>query len=154
MYDHLFIGPEPTCGFPIRVAKKAVRDWINKNYKKHWESITGLKQAGGLRVVSSARRMKAMLKLNRDQLRWVVELFTGYCHLEGHLFKLGLSDDPTCEQCLKEDETAIRNLCDCEAISYLRFHHLGRFFMEPSDYYDAHISKDLHFIQSVDLIKG
>jgi hypothetical protein len=23
------------------------------------------------------------------------------------------------------------NLCDCEAIAYLRFHHLGQFFMEP-----------------------
>jgi hypothetical protein len=28
-------------------------------------------------------------------------------------------------------------LCDCEAVVYLRFHHLGQFFMEPRDYYDA-----------------
>lgn len=27
-------------------------------------------------------------------------------------------------------------LRDCEAIDYLRFCHLGQFFMEPSDYYD------------------
>jgi hypothetical protein len=26
------------------------------------------------------------LKLNRDQLRWVVGLLTGHCHLKGHLF--------------------------------------------------------------------
>jgi hypothetical protein len=31
-----------------------------------------------------------LLKLNRDQLRWVVGLLTGHCHLKGHLFKLGL----------------------------------------------------------------
>jgi hypothetical protein len=30
-------------------------------------------------------------------------------------------------------------LCDCEAVAYLRFRHLGQFFMEPSDYYDAPI---------------
>jgi hypothetical protein len=41
-----------------------------------------------------------LLKLNRDQLRWVV----GHCHLKGHLFKLGLTDDPICERCLEEDE--------------------------------------------------
>jgi hypothetical protein len=28
----------------IEVAKKVVKDWMNRNYKKHWESITALKQ--------------------------------------------------------------------------------------------------------------
>jgi hypothetical protein len=60
------------------------------------------------------------------------------------LFKLGLTDDPTCERCLEEDESATHILCDCEAIAYLRFCHLGQFFMEPSDY-DAPINEVLHF---------
>jgi hypothetical protein len=45
-------------------------------------------------------------------------------------------------------------LCDFEAIAYLRFRHLGQFFIELSDYYDAPINKVLHFIRSVILIKG
>jgi hypothetical protein len=45
-----------------------------------------------------------------------------------HLFKLGLTDDPTCERCLEEDEPATHMLCACEAIAYLRFRHLGQFF--------------------------
>jgi hypothetical protein len=36
----------------------------------------------------------------------VVGLFTGHCHLKGHLFKLGFTDDPICERCLEEDESA------------------------------------------------
>jgi hypothetical protein len=102
----------------------------------------------------SARRTKDLLKLNRDQLRWTVGLFTGHCHLNGHLFKLGLMDDPICERCLEEDESATHVLCDCEATAHLRFHHLGQFFMEPSDFYNAPRSKVLHFIRSVGLIKG
>jgi hypothetical protein len=102
----------------------------------------------------SARRTKDLLKLNRDQLRWVVGLLTGHCHLKGHLFKLGLTDDATCERCLQEDESATHILCDCEAIAYLRFRHLGQFFMEPSDFYDAPIFKVLHFIRCVGLIRG
>jgi hypothetical protein len=47
-----------------------------------------------------------MLKLNRNQLRWVVGLLTGHCHLNGHLFKLGLSNSPNCDRCQKENETA------------------------------------------------
>jgi ribonuclease HI len=31
--EHPFIGPEPACGISIGVAKKAVRDWTNRNRK-------------------------------------------------------------------------------------------------------------------------
>jgi hypothetical protein len=67
---------------------------MNGNHKKHWESTIGLKQAKELTLGPSAKRRKDLLKLNRDQLRWVVGLFTGHCHLKGHLFTLGLTDDP------------------------------------------------------------
>jgi hypothetical protein len=76
----------------------------------------------------------------------IVGLFTGHCHLKGHLFKLGLTDDPTCERYLEQDESATCILCDCEVIAHLRLHHLGQFFMELSDFYDTPISKALHFI--------
>jgi hypothetical protein len=62
--------------------------------------------------------------------------------------------DPSCERCLEEGESTTHILCDCEAIANLRFRHLGQFFMEPSDYYDAPINRVLHFIRSVGLIKG
>jgi hypothetical protein len=149
-----FTGPEPACGISIGVAEKAARDWTNSNHKKYWESISGLKQAKGLISGPSARRTKDLLKLNRDQLRWVVRLLTGHCPLKGHLSKLGLIDDPICERCLEEEESATHILCDTEAITYLRFRHLGQFFMEPSDYYAAPIYEVLHFIRDVGLIKG
>jgi hypothetical protein len=44
---------------------------MNRNHGRHWESVTGLRQAKGLILGLSARRMKNLLKLNRDQLRWV-----------------------------------------------------------------------------------
>jgi hypothetical protein len=44
--------------------------------------------------------------------------------------------------------------CDCEAAAQIRFRHLGQFFMERSDYYDAPIDKDLQFIRGVGLING
>jgi hypothetical protein len=51
-------GPEPACGISIGVAKKAVRDWTDRNHKKYWESTTGLRQANGFISGPSARRMK------------------------------------------------------------------------------------------------
>jgi hypothetical protein len=71
-----------------------------------WESKTGLKQAKGFISGPSARITKDLLELNRDQLRLIVGLFTGHCHLKGHLLKLRLTDDRTCERCLEKAESA------------------------------------------------
>jgi hypothetical protein len=49
-----------------------VRDWRYRYLIKKWESTTGLKQAKGLISGPSARRTKDLLKLNRDQLRWII----------------------------------------------------------------------------------
>jgi hypothetical protein len=106
MKSSIFTRPVAACGISIGVAKEAVRDWTNRNHKKYWESTNGFKQPKGLIPGPSARRTKDLLKLNRDQLNWVVELFTGHCHLKGNLFKRGLTDDPICERCLEQDESA------------------------------------------------
>jgi hypothetical protein len=92
--QHPFIGLELVCDISIGIAKRAVRDWMNITHTKQWESKTGLKQAKGLISWHSAKITKYLLGLNRDQLRWMVGLFTGHCHLKGHLFKLGLTDYP------------------------------------------------------------
>jgi hypothetical protein len=80
--EHPFIGPEPDCGISVGVAKKAVRDWTSRKHKEYLESLTGLRQAKGLIQGPSARRTKDLLRLNRDQLRWVVGLLTRHCHLK------------------------------------------------------------------------
>jgi hypothetical protein len=46
--EHPFIGPEPACGISVGVAKKVVRDWMKRNHRKRWESVTGLKQVKDL----------------------------------------------------------------------------------------------------------
>jgi hypothetical protein len=33
--EHLFIGPESACSISTGVAKKAVKDWTNRNHKKN-----------------------------------------------------------------------------------------------------------------------
>jgi hypothetical protein len=79
--EHPIIGPEPPCAISVGVAKRAVRDWTNRNHEKLRESTTGLKEAKGLILGPSSRRTK-------DPLKWVVGLFAGHCYLKGHLLKL------------------------------------------------------------------
>jgi hypothetical protein len=51
-----------------------------------------------------------------------------FFQLKGHLFKMGLTDDPTCERCLEEDESATHILCDCEAIANFKISSPGPVF--------------------------
>jgi hypothetical protein len=37
-----------------------------------------------------------LLNLSRNQLRIMTGLLTGHCHLNGHIFKLGLVNSPKC----------------------------------------------------------
>jgi hypothetical protein len=57
-----------------------------------------------------------------------------------------------CGRCLEKDESVTHILCECEAIAYLRFRHMGHYFMEPGKYHDAPIRRILHFIRRVELL--
>jgi hypothetical protein len=67
--EHPFTGPEVACGISIGVAKRAVRDWTNRNHKKQWETTTGTKQAKGVISGPSARRAKDLWKLKQRPVK-------------------------------------------------------------------------------------
>jgi hypothetical protein len=45
-------------------------------------------------------------------------------------------------------------LRDCESTAYIRFRRLGHYFIEQGDHQDAPLSKILHFVWSVGLLRG
>jgi hypothetical protein len=65
--EHPFTGPEPACGISIGLAKRAFRDWTNRNHIEQWECTIGFKEVRGLISRPSARRKKDLMKLSRDQ---------------------------------------------------------------------------------------
>jgi hypothetical protein len=50
---------------------------MNRNHKKHWESIIGLKHAKCFLQGPNAQRAEELIKLSRSQLRCVTALPTG-----------------------------------------------------------------------------
>jgi hypothetical protein len=77
---------------------------------------------------------------------------TGHCQLKGHLFKLELVNSPVCNRCKQVSEPASDTLCDCYALTTIRFRHLVCHFMKPGDFEDISVSKILHFVKSVALL--
>jgi hypothetical protein len=113
---HPFIGPEPACGISGRVAGWAIRDWVDREHHKHWQSTLGQKHVKVFKDEPSTERTTKLLKLSRVQIRYMTGLLTGHCHLRGHLFKLGKVNNPICRRCYPETETASHVLCDCKAL--------------------------------------
>jgi hypothetical protein len=54
----------------------------------------------------SAKRAGELLNFSRNQLRIMMGLPRGHCHLKGHLCKLALVDSPRCDRCKQAFETA------------------------------------------------
>jgi hypothetical protein len=107
-----FIGPKPALGICAKIARKVIRGWTNRKRTEYWQSIQGQRQTRDFLKGPSARRAGELLNLNRNQLRILTGLFTGHCHLKGHLFKLGLVDSPECDRCKQASETASHVLGD------------------------------------------
>jgi hypothetical protein len=89
--------PEPAPGISAEIARKLIRDWTNGKHEKPWQAIHGERQA----FLKDPLLKKAgeLLNLSRHQLRIIIWLLTGHCHLKGHPFKLGLVDSSECVRC-------------------------------------------------------
>jgi hypothetical protein len=79
-------GPEPACDTPGTVAGRAVRDWVNREYQKHWRSIPGQKRAKDFLNQPSTDRTIKLLEFRAVQIRLTAGLLTGHCYLRRHLF--------------------------------------------------------------------
>jgi hypothetical protein len=99
--EHPLTGPKPACSISIGVAKKAVRDWTNSNHKKILGIHNWSKTGKGTYTRALCQKNVGSVEIKQRPIK--MGLFTGHCHIKGHLFKLGLADDPICERCLKED---------------------------------------------------
>jgi hypothetical protein len=67
---------------------------VSGAHEKYWQSILGQRQAKGFLKISSATRAEELLNVSRNQLRIMMGLLTGHCHLKGHQFKLWLVNCP------------------------------------------------------------
>jgi hypothetical protein len=101
------------------------------------------KTSEGFPIRTLCQLNQGTVNTKQELLRWVSELLTGHCHLKGHPFKMGLTDNPICETCLgKMNQPHTFHVT--ETIAYLRFLHLGPYCMELGDYQRASLSKVLH----------
>jgi len=84
------MGHEPVLDISAKVARGVLRRWTKRKHEGYWQSIHGQSQAKGFLKKTSAKTSGELLNLNRSQLRIMMGLPTGHCHLKVICLNWGL----------------------------------------------------------------
>jgi ribonuclease HI len=102
--DEPLLGPEP---LTKKTARRAMDLWAQSKARMAWKHTPGQRHAKKMINKSSNKLTSGLLILSRNQMRLVVGLLTGHCHLRKHLHRLGIyEEEPVCKKCGMGKETA------------------------------------------------
>lgn len=144
-------GPEPAFGISRAFVKSVILGEIRTQQVRNWLDIEGQRQAKEICGLCPRKRAKELLYPDRNNLRKAIGLLSGHC-LNRHLHLIGVCDDPICRICRKELETVKHVLCECEALSGVRFKYLDAHFIQASDISGIPIKVLLKFISATGLL--
>ena len=110
-----------------------------------------MRQAKERIIGPNARLTKVLLSYSRKDLRIIVGLLTGHYHLNQHLYRIGVADNPECRWCLEEDETVCHFLGECLALTKPRRTHLGGTTVSSEDIKQVQPTRLLKFARAIGL---
>ena len=119
------IGPEPALGISPKIVRREIHKYLQRAHKEYWEGLNTCKQAKELMGGLNKKRAKQIIRLPRNKLQLIGGVLTGHCGLDKHLTVINIRNDPLCQLCWEEEETAFHFLGECPAFSALRIRILG-----------------------------
>ena len=136
------------CPIPHSYIKKQINDKVSRlneeewkhNGPRHTKMILGNKQAKIIRDLNT-------LKNNKKDYRTAIQLITGHCGLNKHLYKMKKTDSCECPLCGHEEESVSHFLGQCPAIAQLRGQYFNDYYLSVNDIFDNnHISNIIKFV--------
>ena len=103
--------------------------WTN-NGPKHTKMILGRNSGKTINNINSS------LINNRKDYRTAVQLITGHCGLNKHLYNMKKSDTMECPLCGHREETVSHFLGQCPATTHLRGHYFNEYYLSINDIFD------------------
>jgi hypothetical protein len=153
--DEPLLGPEPFCGITKKSTRSAIHLWAHSNARMAWKYTPDQKHAKKMINKSSDKLTSGLLILSRNQMRLVVGLLTGHCHLRKHLRRLGIyKEEPVCRKCCKGEGIAHHILFECEALGRIRYSVLGPPRLELETIHEEPIKLPLDVIRKARIFYG
>ncbi|KAL5254449.1 hypothetical protein ACHWQZ_G014031 [Mnemiopsis leidyi] len=113
------------------ILKRPVPQSHINNYSK--PSIHRASWGKGLRPGKTINNINSTLINNRKDYRTAVQLITGHCGLNKHLFNMKKADTMECPLCGHREETVSHLLDQCPATTQLRGHYFNEYYLSIND---------------------
>jgi hypothetical protein len=93
--------------------------------------ITDKQKSSFLRWILLTAKSSHLLRQNKDNFGRAIRWLTGHCFLNRHNHLLHPLEhpSPTCRACGQGQENPSHIICDCEAISFIRYFHFQEFLL-------------------------
>jgi len=126
---------------------EAIRQWARRNHRDRWKRMSTCRQARQILDQPSESHRSTCCQLRRNEIHQLISVVTGHSTLKGHLHRMGLIADPTCDLCGNEVEDRNHFLCRCDALCLQRLTIFGAATMEPCYLSEIPLRLNLEFIK-------
>ena len=140
-------GPQPIIPISNTAVKADVRKWGAEKHQQAWSNRLDCRQTKMMIPTIKRSTWGQINKLSRKNVKRITQMLTGHCTLQRHLFLMKMEDDPTCENCLEDEETTEHFLTECPAFARERYNTLGKMFLRQTDLKHLKIKQILNFIK-------
>ncbi|XP_047987119.1 uncharacterized protein LOC125226977 [Leguminivora glycinivorella] len=144
-------GPEPFCGIPKSLTKLTLKTYCQYKTIQLWRNTPGMNHSKALIRAYSKKASSNALALSRNQLRNLVRVLTGHCHLNKHMHTIGKRASGRCRFCLESEETPLHILAECPSLMRTRNMILGSYQIHPEDVRYLDLKKILQIFEFVGL---
>ena len=144
-----FVGPGPVLPVATATQKAIIGGRAVNKFNLRWNNLTTCRQTReAMSRPPGGALSKALLGLERKELREVCSVVTGHCRLNRHLFLLRVVDSPTCQKCrMGKEETPFHYLGECPRYGPQRLNHLGNVTIPVGELWKIPVRDILSFIK-------
>lgn len=145
--DEIVLGPEPIIAINRSLGKKTNDQWLQKETESAWR-CTQLCDTKCFLKEASHKISNQLLKMTKHESQIITGIITGHCKLNAHLAKLRIRNDPDCDLCGRENETAKHLSCECSALKEIRKSIYAREVIPPQEVCVEALHKIAHFYKT------
>lgn len=140
-------APEPLIVLRRSIAKDINTNWLAKCTREAWRATRNGEHTKSFLTEVNPNLSIKLVNMSKKEIRIAIGLITGHCKVNNHLVKLRLRDDPDCDLCGRDRETAEHLLCKCEALSNIRLGLYGRASIDAKDLLKDSLQKLIYFYE-------
>lgn len=143
--DEAILAAEPYAIIDRSISKAINQNWLHDSVIKMWQETRQAEHTKSMLSAINPKISIQLLDLSKENIRIAIGLITGHCKVNSHLNKLRIRDDPDCDLCGMNRETAAHLLCYCQPLKQIRREIYGQDTIHEQEII-AHTTKQLlHF---------